>query len=36
MVTCYVRYVLDPLKLRGFEIYAKMWIPRSFFRPVFS
>ena len=27
MVTCYVRYVLDPFKLKEFEIYAKMWIP---------
>jgi hypothetical protein len=27
MITCYLRYVLDPLKLKEFEIYAKMWIP---------
>lgn len=27
MITCHVRYVLDPFKLREFEIYAKMWIP---------
>lgn len=27
MITCYVRYVLDPTKLEEFEIYAKMWIP---------
>jgi len=27
LVTCYVRYVLDPTKLAEFEIYAKMWIP---------
>ena len=27
MVTCYVRYVLDPFKLQEFETYAKMWIP---------
>jgi hypothetical protein len=27
LVTCYVRYVLDPLKLTEFESYAKMWIP---------
>lgn len=27
VVTCYLRYVLDPFKLREFEIYGKMWIP---------
>ena len=27
MVTCYLRYVLDPFKLEEFETYAKMWIP---------
>lgn len=27
MVTCYIRYVLDPSKLVEFERYAKMWIP---------
>jgi hypothetical protein len=27
MVTCYLRYVLDPHKLSEFEAYAKMWIP---------
>jgi hypothetical protein len=27
MVTCYLRYVLDPLKIKEFEIYGKMWIP---------
>jgi hypothetical protein len=27
LITCYVRYVLDPIKLEQFEIYAKMWIP---------
>lgn len=26
MVTCYLRYVLDPFKLREFEAYGKMWI----------
>jgi len=26
MVTCYLRYVLDPFKLREFENYARMWI----------
>ncbi|WP_394205543.1 NIPSNAP family protein [Shewanella waksmanii] len=27
MVTCYVRYIIDPTKLAEFEVYAKMWIP---------
>jgi hypothetical protein len=27
VVTCYIRYVLDPSKLVEFERYAKMWIP---------
>ena len=27
MITCYVRYILDPDKLVEFEIYGKMWIP---------
>lgn len=27
MVTCYLRYVIDPYKLAEFEEYAKMWIP---------
>ncbi|MBC7989431.1 MAG: NIPSNAP family protein [Luteimonas sp.] len=27
MVTCQVRYVLDPFKLKEFEAYGKMWIP---------
>lgn len=27
MVTCYLRYVLDPFKLKEFETYGKMWIP---------
>lgn len=26
MVTCYLRYVIDPFKLKEFEIYAKKWI----------
>ena len=26
MVTCYLRYVVDPSKLKEFEVYAKMWI----------
>jgi hypothetical protein len=27
MVTCYLRYVIDPYKLNEFENYAKLWIP---------
>lgn len=27
MVTCYIRYVIDPLKLKEFETYGRMWIP---------
>jgi hypothetical protein len=27
MITCYLRYVVDPFKLKEFEIYGKMWIP---------
>lgn len=27
MVTCYLRYVIDPLKTKEFEHYAKLWIP---------
>ena len=27
MVTCYLRYVIDPYKLREFEHYGKLWIP---------
>lgn len=27
MVTCYLKYVIDPYKLSEFETYAKMWIP---------
>lgn len=27
MVTCYLRYVIDPYKISEFEQYAKMWIP---------
>lgn len=27
MVTCYLRYVIDPNKLSEFEHYAKLWIP---------
>ena len=27
MVTCYLKYVIDPYKLAEFEAYGKMWIP---------
>ncbi len=27
MVTCYLKYVIDPFKLKEFEEYGKMWIP---------
>ncbi len=27
MITCYLKYVIDPYKLSDFEQYAKMWIP---------
>lgn len=27
MITCYLRYVIDPYKLNEFEEYGKMWIP---------
>lgn len=27
MVTCHVRYLIDPAKLTQFEHYAKRWIP---------
>ena len=27
MVTCYLRYVIDPSRLKEFEAYGKMWIP---------
>jgi len=27
MVTCYLRYTVDPKKLREFEHYGKLWIP---------
>lgn len=27
MITCYVRYVIDPKKIPEFEHYARMWIP---------
>ncbi len=27
MITCYVKYVINPKKVKEFEAYAKMWIP---------
>ena len=27
MVTCYLRYIIDPFKLKEFESYGKSWIP---------
>ncbi|CAC9595215.1 FIG01058644: hypothetical protein [Bathymodiolus heckerae thiotrophic gill symbiont] len=27
MVTCYLKYVIDPKKVNEFEQYAKLWIP---------
>ncbi len=27
LITCYLRYVVDPFKLKEFETYGKMWIP---------
>ena len=27
MITCYLKYVIDPYKLTEFEHYAKLWIP---------
>jgi hypothetical protein len=27
MVTCYLRYTIDPYKIADFEHYARMWIP---------
>jgi hypothetical protein len=27
MITCYLKYVIDPYKLKEFEVYAKLWIP---------
>ena len=27
MITCYIRYEIDPFKIAEFETYAKMWIP---------
>jgi len=27
MVTCYLKYVIDPYKSKEFEVYGKLWIP---------
>jgi hypothetical protein len=27
VITCYLRYVIDPYKAAEFERYARMWIP---------
>ena len=27
MVTCYLRYIIDPYKLKEFEHYGTIWIP---------
>ena len=27
MVTCYLKYVIDPYKVDDFQTYAEMWIP---------
>lgn len=27
MITCYLKYVIDPYKLFEFEQYARLWIP---------
>ncbi|RBW55777.1 NIPSNAP family protein [Tenacibaculum sp. E3R01] len=27
MITCYLKYTIDPFKVKEFEKYAKMWIP---------
>jgi hypothetical protein len=27
MITCYLKYILDPYKITEFETYGKMWIP---------
>ncbi|CAN7413959.1 NIPSNAP family protein [Pseudoduganella sp. LjRoot289] len=27
MITCYLRYIIDPYKLTEFEHYGKIWIP---------
>ena len=27
MITCHIRYIIDPYKIEEFEEYAKLWIP---------
>lgn len=27
MITCYLKYVLDPYQIEAFEHYGKLWIP---------
>lgn len=27
MITCYLKYVIDPYKVKEFEHYARLWIP---------
>jgi len=27
VITCYLRYIIDPLKLKEFEHYGRIWIP---------
>ncbi len=27
MITCFIKYVVDPYKISEFEVYAKLWIP---------
>ncbi|MFZ6649456.1 NIPSNAP family protein [Undibacterium sp. TJN25] len=27
MITCYLRYIIDPYKQKEFDLYGKMWIP---------
>ena len=27
MITCHLRYVIDPYKLKEFEHYGRLWIP---------
>lgn len=27
MITCYIKYKVNPYKLKEFEIYAQKWIP---------
>lgn len=27
MITCYLKYIIDPYKVDEFEEYAEMWIP---------